>query len=187
MKEKIVIFLAMSIGIAYGQFSCQAKGKFLDKLSNCTKYFDCQVDKNNSFSMSQMSCAYGELFSVEEQRCVLASNLMCRILNDGTTTSMPIFIDTATTPTPKQSVSSIDNSSSINSEENFNCPGVGKFASPHPGCKKYFDCQLQSRNILLKLETCPASTVFNPEQTDCVSESAYICPMVDLTKGESIY
>lgn len=183
MKETIVLVAALSIGIAYAEFNCQTKGRFLNSHSNCTQFFDCQLSSNNTFQMTRMSCPFEELFSIEEQRCVLASNLMCRLMTDGTTTSMPILIDTATTPSPKESSSGVKNTA----DDYFQCLAVGRYPSSSPGCRKYLDCQLQSRNILLKIEICPESTIFSPKKSNCVPETDFICPTVDTSRGESVY
>lgn len=183
MQEKVIWFISSLVLITNAQFKCEEKGRFLDRHSNCTQFIDCEVNSKNEFQMSRMSCPLDELYSVEEQRCVLASNLMCRLLTDGTFTSLPISIDFTTPSNPVDQYSSV---SIINSDITFKCPSIGKYPSKGVGCRNYFDCQFQSRNISLKLNTCPASTVFDPKLLNCVPDSEYTCSTNDSLKGHFI-
>lgn len=80
-------------GSAAAPFECEQSGNFLDVHSHCTAYYNCR-HSGGAFVQMRFRCDYGMLYSKEEERCLTASNLMCRRLEDGTTESYP----TATTP-----------------------------------------------------------------------------------------
>lgn len=177
MKEAVVVVIAaLAIGMAEAQFKCEVDGRFLDRLSNCTQFYDCQRDSNNEFRQIKMKCPNEELFSIEEQRCVLASNLMCRLMSDGTTTSLPILTTPALTSDPSYTTIEISNNTTPNPWGDFTCPAVGRFPTNFPGCKQYYNCKQQSRGILMELVSCPETTLFHPELAKCVLESEYECP-----------
>lgn len=177
MKLQILVVAALAVGLANAQFKCEVAGRFLDKLSNCTQYFDCQRNATSELILTHMTCPIQRLFSVDEQRCVMASNLMCRLLTDGTTTSMPVWSDAPTTSRPIHVIGeSLVNQTLSESNTTFVCSSLGRYPTTSPGCRQYINCQLQSRNILQTLETCPEATVFSPEQLLCVPPSSYKCP-----------
>lgn len=93
----VAVLVVVMSATAYAEFKCTETGSFLDVTSNCTAYYNCimNVFQPGKFIKSKFHCDYGMLFSKEEERCLTASNLMCRKMDDGTTESVPI----ATTPT----------------------------------------------------------------------------------------
>lgn len=88
--------LVISTAIAvHSEFQCTENGNYLDILSNCTAYFNCRPASENdlhnrTYLRSRFYCQHGQLFSIEEERCLSASNLMCREMVDGTTVSYPV-------------------------------------------------------------------------------------------------
>lgn len=166
----MVTVVTMAIAVR-AEFSCEQTGNFLDVHSNCTAYFNCRpaVDGSPTLTRTQFHCDYGMLYSKEEERCLTASNLMCREMDDGTTDSYPVVTTPTTPQTPTQTTVTGGD------DDDFECEAVGRYPSKTPGCKKYINCKRQNGVLVKDEETCPNTSLFNPALAQCVREGEYLC------------
>lgn len=108
----LVLLVSTGISVVQSEFRCNTVGSFLDVHSNCTAYFSCHLANDDDVLVkSRFECPYGQLFSVEEEHCLTASNLMCREMIDGTTVSYQVDTSPTTSTTPSSNNASISTES----------------------------------------------------------------------------
>lgn len=185
----LAALLVVLTGSASAEFWCTESGNFLDVHSNCTAYFNCRPGDLtvSEFIKTQFHCDYGMLYSIEEERCLTASNLMCRQMDDGTTESVPIGTPptlpgtTVTMPTEAQTtvsepaVTESTTTTEGGDDGDFECEQPGRFPSKTPGCKNYIMCRRQGTLLLKEESSCAADSLFDPQLARCVAEGSFVC------------
>lgn len=146
-----------------GEFECPAAGRYLDPLSGCVNYFVCE-EKNGGLVYAQFKCPNEQLYSVEEQRCLTASNLECKEL-------------TGATPIP------LDKEIDVEPIQSFVCRSEGNFINDaDPSCQSYINCKrISGQSYIMNLLYCPTETVFSHNAFECVPNEQFQCP----TKSEN--